>query len=232
MVRIALIGDPDPSVTAHRAIPLALARAADTGLNLEWTWVGTATLGDDVAEQLAPFAAIWCVPGSPYANTAGALAAIGYARQHGCPFLGTCGGFQHALLEYAQTCWEIPHVAHAELDPTASDPLITPLACSLVEVTGAIQLAQGSRLAAIYHGTEAVESYHCRYGLSPRYASRLDTGPMRVGARDAAGEVRAVELADHPFYVATLFQPERAALANRSHPLIAAFASAAVQVAA
>lgn len=32
------------------------------------------------------------------------------------------------------------------------------------------------------------------------------------------GAVRAVELTGHPFFVATLFQPERAVFAGRSHP--------------
>jgi CTP synthase (UTP-ammonia lyase) len=34
-------------------------------------------------------------------------------------------------------------------------------------------------------------------------------------------------LEGHPFFVATLYQPERAVLAGRSHPLIAAFVAAA-----
>jgi len=44
--------------------------------------------------------------------------------------------------------------------------------------------------------------------------------------------VRALELQGHPFFVATLFQPERAALTGRLPPLVAAFASAAVDAAA
>jgi CTP synthase (UTP-ammonia lyase) len=36
-------------------------------------------------------------------------------------------------------------------------------------------------------------------------------------------------LEGHPFFVATLFQPERAALENRLPPLVAAFVTAAVQ---
>jgi len=32
-----------------------------------------------------------------------------------------------------------------------------------------------------------------------------------------------VELEGHPFFIATLYQPERAVLTGRSHPLIAAY---------
>jgi CTP synthase (UTP-ammonia lyase) len=230
MGRIALIGDFNPVVTAHRAIPLALGRAAaDGGLNLSWAWVGTATIGRNVEAQLAGYTGVWVVPASPYADTEAALAAIRYARERNIPFLGTCGGFQHAMLEYAAACWGVTDPAHAELSPEASDPVIAPLSCGLVEVTGDIRLVPGSRLAAMYRCLEATEGYHCNYGLSPRYAARLESGPLKVGARDAAGEVRAVELEGHPFFFATLFQPERSALADRSHPLIAEFAHAVVQ---
>jgi CTP synthase (UTP-ammonia lyase) len=232
VARIALVGDRRESVVAHRAIPLVLERAAAGGaLEIEWSWVETPTLDGDVPARLAPFDGVWCVPASPYANPAGVLAVIRHAREAGLPFLGTCGGFQHALLEYARSFWGIERPAHAETEPEADDPIIAPLRCELVEAHGTIHLEPGSRLGAIYGLFRAQESYHCRYGLSPRFASRLERGPLSVAARDDDGDVRAVELDGHPFYVSTLFQPERAGLAGRSHPLIEAFARAAVQAA-
>jgi CTP synthase (UTP-ammonia lyase) len=226
--RVALVGDHDPGVTAHRAIPLALGLAADAnGRAVEWTWLHTSTLTGDAGAVLEPFDGVWCVPGSPYASATGAIAAVRFAREQGRPFLGTCGGFQHALLEYADAVWGVIAPAHAELDPEAADPVIAPLSCSLVEVAGDVRVEPGSRLAAVYGAEEAQEEYHCRFGLNPLFSSWLEAGPLHVAARDAQGDVRAVELADHPFFVATLFQPERAGLSGRSHPLIEAFVDAA-----
>jgi CTP synthase (UTP-ammonia lyase) len=226
--RLALVGDHDPGVTAHRAIPLALGLAAEScGRSIEWTWVHTGTLTGDVAEQIEPFDGIWVVPGSPYARAAGVVAAIRFARVQRQPFLGTCGGFQHALLEYADAVWGVIAPAHAELDPGAADPVIAPLSCSLVEVTGAVRLEPGSRLAAVYGSDDAEEAYHCRFGLNPLFAPWLEAGPLRVAARDDQGDVRAIELQDHPFFVATLFQPERSGSSGQAHPLIEAFVDAA-----
>src|SRR5713226_4615469 len=105
-IRIALIGDYNAAVKAHQAIPQALALAQDgKQRRCEWQWLHTATLSNDPSDQLQAFHGIWCVPASPYANTRGALAAIRFARGTGRPFLGTCGGFQHALLEYAEAVW-------------------------------------------------------------------------------------------------------------------------------
>ena len=133
-VRIALVGDFDPSVPAHQAIPQALRLSAGRlGVTVAPVWVHTSTVGPEVATQFAEFAGIWCVPASPYANTDGALAAIRFARESGRPFLGTCGGFQHVLLEYARNVLGHGEADHAETSPDAAMPLISRLSCSLVE---------------------------------------------------------------------------------------------------
>src|SRR5688572_1797490 len=102
MPRIALIGDYSPDVPAHHAIPIALDLArAELSASIDWEWVATRQLSD-APRDLAGFSALWLVPGSPYENTDGALAAVRLARESKHPFLGTCGGFQHALIEFAR----------------------------------------------------------------------------------------------------------------------------------
>src|SRR4029453_16827218 len=153
-------------VSAHKAIPAALDRAAaESGFSVNWTWVHTSSCADTV-EDLGDFRAIWCVPASPYANTAGAVAAIRFARETRRPFLGTCGGFQHALLEYAEAAWGLDAI-HAESNANGDNPVIAPLMCALVDVKGALHFASGSRLAAIYGTATATEEYHCSFGLNP-----------------------------------------------------------------
>jgi CTP synthase (UTP-ammonia lyase) len=224
--RIALVGDYNESVVAHRAIPIALSMAAEAlNANVSWEWVHTRMIAGNVEQMLDPYAAVWCVPGSPYENERGAIAAIRFARETRRPFLGTCGGFQHAMLEYAESVWGIDAL-HAESNPDANNALIAPLMCALVEVKGALHFEPGSRLEKIYGGTTATEEYHCSYGLNPEYASRLKVGSMKVAARDDEGSVRAVELDGYPFYVGTLFQPERAALRNQMPPIVKAFVAA------
>ncbi len=227
--RVALVGDYNPAVTAHQAIPRALelaSRACDGAV--EGVWIGTDTIGNDVARQLSTYDAVWCVPGSPYVSLDGALQAIRFARETGRPFLGTCGGFQHAVLEYARNVLGFKDAHHAELSPNAEVQVITPLACGLVERSGRVILETGSRLETIYGAREIEETYHCNYGLNPQFEARLNGTELRVCGRDKEGEVRAVELTTHPFFICTLFQPERAALKGKAHPLIDAFIAAAV----
>jgi CTP synthase (UTP-ammonia lyase) len=77
------------------------------------------------------------------------------------------------------------------------------------------------------HGEPRItEGYHCNYGLNREYELLLFGGSLRPTAHDLSGEVRAVELSGHPFFVATLFQPERAALRGEVPPLVASFVAA------
>ena len=220
-MKIALIGDFDATVTAHRAIPLALGLAGAEGV-----WVHTSAIGDARA-ALDPYSGIWCVPASPYANADGAFAAIRFARESGRPFLGTCGGFQHAVIEYARNVLGMAGADHAETNPGASVPLIAPLACALVEERQQLMLVPGSRIERAYRERRIEEGYHCRYGMNPSIAAKLWDGALRPVAHDEAGEVRAVELVSHPFFVATLFQPERRALKGELPPLVREFVAAA-----
>ena len=226
-IRIGLIGDYNDAVLAHQAIPRALALAGDTApAAVHCEWVPTQEIRD--TSRVAGFDGLWCVPASPYRSMEGALQAIRFAREQGRPFLGTCGGFQHVIIEYARNVLGWADAEHAETAPNAARPVIIPLTCTLVEKTDIIRFHKDSVLATAYGSLEASEGYHCSYGINPAFWSAILSGPLRVSAEDRAGDVRAVELEGHPFFVATLFQPERAALAGRAPALVIAFVRATV----
>jgi CTP synthase (UTP-ammonia lyase) len=227
MFHVGLVGDHNSGVTAHQAIPRALQIASGVlGCAIEPTWLPTSELARDEGIDLGRFDGLWSVPATPYASFDGALRAIRYARERQTPFLGTCGGFQHAVLEYARNVLGHLDAGHLELDPSARVPLFGPLTCSLVEVDGEIRFTPDSEIARIYGRSSANESYHCRFGMDPSYLSWFRGSPLAVTGFDEAGEPRAVELGGHPFFIGTAFQPERSALAGRPHPLIVAFARA------
>ena len=65
-----------------------------------------------------------------------------------------------------------------------------------------------------------------RQDVGEEPADVLEDGAALFDGVDDAGDVRVVELEGHPFFVATLFQPERSALKAEVHPLIAAYLQA------
>ena len=225
-VRVALVGDYNPSVIAHQAIPEALRLGAAAGsVSVEQVWIHTSAItGHD--GEFAGFDGIWSVPASPYANEDGAFAAIRFAREHGVPFLGTCAGFQHAVIEYARDVCGIPAASHQETAPDAGRHVITRLACSLVEQTEELLLAREGIVRRAYGVERITEGYHCNFGVNPEFEPLLLASGFHSAARDLTGQLRAVELTTHPFFVATLFQHERRALRGKNSPLVDAFVGA------
>src|SRR3954470_6362915 len=118
---LAIVADFNGS-KSHNATNAAIAHAtARLGLAINPRWIGTAELrSGELLEELAASHGIWIGPGSPYQDMEGALSAIRVARERGIPLLGTCGGFQHIVLEYARNVLGVADAEHEESAPGAS----------------------------------------------------------------------------------------------------------------
>jgi CTP synthase (UTP-ammonia lyase) len=90
-------------------------------------------------------------------------------------------------------------------------------------------VAPGTLAAKISGPGRRTERYHCSYGLNPDYLDALTSGGLRFSGFDDDGQVRIAELPGHPFFLCTLFQPELQGDGTQPHPIIRAFAAAAVQ---
>ena len=224
-MRIALIGDQSDAVAAHRAIPLALAaEATERGTPIAFDWLHTAKLTDPAA--LSAFEGGWVVPASPYASFDNALGAIRFLRKNRIPFLGTCGGYQHALVEHARNVLGYPMAGITEIDPECPMPLVSALVCALIDRSEPVLPEPGGLIERLCGAGALQETYRCSFGLNPDHAGIFEGSDFRVAARDPDGAVRAMALADHPFYLGCAFQPERAALEGRRHPIITGFVDA------
>ncbi len=226
--RVALVGDRSDAVRSHTRVPRLLeALRVRDGLDLDAYWIPSR----DADQDLDGFDAVWVLPGSPYRSEEGVLAAIRAAREGGIPFLGTCGGFQHALLEFARHVCGLDRAGHAENDPGTADEdaVVVPLVCSLVGHEGTVTVVPGSRAARLL-GAERVQArYHCGYGPNSRHLDVLRAHGLVFTGTDEDGGVRIAELPGHPFFLGTLFQPELDGDGTRAHPLITGLATAAVE---
>jgi CTP synthase (UTP-ammonia lyase) len=223
--RLALVGDRSPSVQAHAKIPQlvqALATGTDEAIELYWLHSTAVTGPDDVAG----FDGIWVVPGSPYQHSAGVLAAIESARNNEIPFLGTCGGFQHLLIEFARNVCGLAGVENAEDNAAASELLIVPLECSLFGEEATVTIEPDTVAARVMGPGPTTERYFCRYGLNPDYLDTLLAHGLVISGRDERGDARVAELPGHPFFIGSLFQPELTSDPTWVHPLITSFAAA------
>jgi CTP synthase (UTP-ammonia lyase) len=104
--------------------------------------------------------------------------------------------------------------------------VITALACSLVGQEQSVRLVPQTRAAQLYGVETVVEPYYCNYGVNADYLPRLVDSGLRVSGVGEEGEVRIVELPDHPFFVATLFLPQARSTGRDPHPLLRGYAAA------
>jgi CTP synthase (UTP-ammonia lyase) len=217
-MRIIALGDRDPTYLTHREIDAALALIPDGD------WVAT---DDPAARELHDVDGVWLLPGTPYRDADAALDAVRHCLATGTRFLGTCGGFQHACLVLARDRAGLRDGAHAETDPDAADPVIAPLQCSLYGETRTVTPVPGTRMAQLT-GAEPFEGFHyCGYGLSDSAERALRATGVTVSATAPDAGVEAIELPDHPFFLATAFQPQVGVSASGRLPaLVAALADA------
>src|SRR5262245_15751508 len=121
---------------------------------------------------------------------------------------------------------------HAEDRPGAANLLLVPVSCPVPDrregaprLSGrlAVRLTPGSRAASIYCRAAIAEEYFCNYELNPAHRDAIDAAGLRVVGWGDSDEARIVELPGHPFYIATLFQPQRASRPEAPHPVITEF---------
>jgi CTP synthase (UTP-ammonia lyase) len=227
---VGVIGDFNPQYDSHTATNLALGHAAiPLGVSVDVEWIPTPSLKKHVEERIGKYDALLCAPGSPYRSMRGALNGIRFAREFDRPFLGTCGGFQYVVIEYARNVMGFADAQHAEENPDAPILFVTRLSCSLVGKTEKIKISSGSRAFYIYGKEESEEQFHCNFGLNPTYRKTVEEAGLHPSGFDQTGEVRILELPNHLFYLATLFVPQMTSSKDRPHPVIRSLLEAAVK---
>ena len=230
-LRIAIVGDFDRGKHSHWATEAALFHAASRlGIGVEPCWNATPSLAQD-AGKLAAFAGIWGAPGSPFASAEGMLRGIRYARERDVPYLGTCAGFQYALIELSRNVLGVPDADSAENAPNGRNIVITPVECAVPPAPGRPALwgkgvarpVPGTLLAELCGDGDLHGEFFCSLEANPNYVPRWQQVGLRIGARGPDGEMRALELPANRFFLATLFPPQLSSSAQRPHPIVPVF---------
>ena len=100
--------------------------AKEIDANIDFSWTPT----DEIDFELLNKSNVtFIAPGSPYRDMEKVLSAIEIAREEGIPCIGTCGGFQHMVMEYAMNGLGMTDVSHQGYNPDRLNPLISRLEC-------------------------------------------------------------------------------------------------------
>ena len=235
--RIGIVGDFDRGKHSHWATEAAIFHAAAAlGLAVKTYWVPTESLGhSDGESSLESFDGIWGAPGSPYASFSGMLRGIEFARRRDVPFLGTCGGFQYALIEFTRNVLGFQDADTAENNSGSKTIVITPVGCPLPgRVPGGPKMSGGDIVSPVAGAlvdrlcgsADLLGEFFCNFETNEEFVPRWEAAGLRIAARGQHGEMRAFDLPGKKFFLATLFQPQLSSSAEKPHKIVEGFLTA------
>jgi CTP synthase len=167
----------------------------------------------------------------------GKITAITYARRHRVPFLGVCLGMQLAVIEFARNVLGLRDADSGEFNRNSAHRVIDLMEYqkTVVDMGGTMRLGkypcnvtENSRMMEAYGTTSISERHRHRYEFNNEYREQVICHGMRLTGLSPDGLlVEAVELEDHPWFVAVQYHPEFQSRPNRPHPLFREFIRAA-----
>ncbi|HEY6318991.1 MAG TPA: CTP synthase, partial [Acidimicrobiia bacterium] len=242
-VRIGLAGKYVNLPDAYLSVVEALRHGGyGCGARVEIDWIASDDLEGMLAEgRLRGLDGVIIPGGFGFRGIEGKIAAAGFAREHGVPFLGLCLGLHCAVIEYARDVCGLLGANSSEFDPHSPHPVIDLMdeQREVIDLGGTMRLGTypaklvaGSLVADAYGEELIYERHRHRYEVNNRYRARLEEAGLRSSGTspdDRLVEFIELDRAVHPFYVATQAHPEFKSRPDRPHPLFAAFVRAAAE---
>lgn len=209
-------------------------------LKVEIRWIDSEDLEQGEPECLLDGCDGILVPGGfGTRGSEGKLMAIRYAREKRIPFFGICLGMQMAVTEFARNVLGLSGANSTEFDEETPYPVIDimPDQADITDKGGTMRLGAypciihvGSLMAEAYGALEIAERHRHRYEFNNQYREAFLSGGMKLTGLSPDGRlVEAVEVEDHPWFVAVQYHPEFRSRPNRPHPLFLEFVRASAR---
>ena len=241
-VTIALVGKYIQLHDAYLSVVEALQHggiAHCARVNIKWIQADDLTAdGVDLDEVFGDVQGILVPGGFGNRGIEGKMLAARYAREHGVPYLGICLGMQIAVIEFARHVAGLTGADSTEFNPDTPYPVIDLMddQRGKVQTGGTMRLGgynchleNGTKARALYGESDIIERHRHRFEFNNAYRGRLEAAGLVVsGVNRERGLVEAVELKDHPWFVACQYHPEFKSRPNRPHPLFAGLIGAAI----
>jgi len=167
----------------------------------------------------------------------GKIQAARYARENQVPYLGLCLGMQIATIEFARNVLKLFKAHSTEFDPNTPHPVIAMLDDQkrVIKKGGTMrlgaqpcQLVLTTKTARLYGAFVVNERHRHRYEFNNAYRERFEQADFVFSGHTPDGKlVEIIELAKHPFFIASQFHPEFHSKPHQPHPLFKGFIAAA-----
>jgi CTP synthase len=239
-VTIALVGKYVKLHDAYLSVHEALKHAGvHHGVRVHVRWVDAENMSyDEAVATLEAVDGVLVPGGFGSRGWEGKILACRVARERGIPYLGICLGMHVAVSEFARHVVGLEGANSTEMDPETPYPVIDllPEQKEVEDLGGtmrlgaqAVEVAEGTRAREGYGDAVIHERHRHRYEVNNVYRPRLvDAGLVVSGTFQEGRLVEIVELAEHPWFVASQFHPEFKSRPTRPAPLFRDFVGAAL----
>ena len=166
----------------------------------------------------------------------GKIAAATYAMQHNLPYLGLCYGLHMAVIALARRSG-LDGANTTEVDENTPHPVIALMdgQKNITDKGGTMRLGnypcvitKGTKTDAAYGQKQILERHRHRWEVNNDYRAQLEAAGLIISGQSPDNElVEIIEIAGHPYFVASQFHPEFKSRPNRPHPLFNSFIKAA-----
>ena len=212
---------------------------AHHGGRVEVRWVDSERLTDEESQQELEACDGILVPGGfGVRGIEGKITASRIAREQKIPFLGICLGMQMAVADFARHVVGMDGANSTEFDPETPFPVIDllPEQKEVADMGGTMRLGADpvklhpdTRAREIYGEAVIYERHRHRYEVNNFLRRRLEAAGLVIsGTSPDERLVEIIEIADHPFFVASQFHPEFKSRPQRPAPLFREFVEAAL----
>ena len=240
-VRIGVVGKYIGLQDAYKSVYEAISHggvANDCGVEIQR--VDSEDIERDGAEKYLRGLGGVLVPGGfGERGIEGKIQAARYARENTVPYLGLCLGMQIATIEFARNVLKLPQAHSTEFDPGTPDPVIAMLdeQTRVTKKGGTMrlgaqpcQLVMGTKAARLYGAFVVNERHRHRYEFNNAYREKFEKADYVFSGFTPDGKLaEIIELAKHPFFIASQFHPEFHSKPHQPHPLFKGFIGAAHQ---
>jgi CTP synthase len=239
-VEIALVGKYVKLQDAYLSVHEALKHAGihhGTGVRVRWVDAEGMSV-EEATRELERSHGVLVPGGFGSRGWEGKIVACRVARERGIPYLGICLGMHVAISEFARHAVGLDGANSTEMDPETPYPVIDllPEQKEIEDLGGtmrlgadAVDLVEGTRAHAAYGDAVIQERHRHRYEVNNHFRPRLiEAGLVVSGTYQEGRLVEIIELADHPWFVASQFHPEFKSRPTRPAPLFRDFVGAAV----
>jgi CTP synthase len=244
-IMVGLVGKYVELHDAYLSVSESLRHAGwyhDVDVRIKWiNSEALENMGEAYTEVLEDVAGIIVPGGFGHRGIEGKMKAANFARRMQKPYLGLCLGLQVAVIEFARNVLGLPGANSTEFDPQCADPVIDLMISQRQVANKGGTMRLGNWVCCLTPGTRAYQAYgeaivferhRHRYEFNNEYRKRMEANGVVISGRSADNSlVEVIELANHPWFVASQFHPEFKSRPNRPHPLFRDFVGACVRAA-